>query len=243
MAINTEAYNTIKNNAAQKNATLVAVSKFKPLEDILALYDLGQRDFGENFVQELLLKYEALPKDIRWHYIGHLQTNKVKFIAPIVHLIHGVDSEKLLAEINKQAAKNNRVIDCLLQLHIAEEETKSYCAELINTIKQNDTNYQNNAFWHLLNNSILSYHQNKPTPETIEYMQTAFINPIKVAIISNFRHIPEAILIADNCRKATWLYSEIKMRSETLGKDFDRANTNMVKTIGDLRDLTKDMIA
>ena len=124
MAINTEAYNTIKNNAAQKNATLVAVSKFKPLEDILALYDLGQRDFGENFVQELLLKYEALPKDIRWHYIGHLQTNKVKFIAPIVHLIHGVDSEKLLAEINKQAAKNNRVIDCLLQLHIAEEETK-----------------------------------------------------------------------------------------------------------------------
>ena len=80
MAINTEAYNTIKNNAAQKNATLVAVSKFKPLEDILALYDLGQRDFGENFVQELLLKYEALPKDIRWHYIGHLQTNKVKFM-------------------------------------------------------------------------------------------------------------------------------------------------------------------
>ena len=124
MTINTEAYNSIINSTAQKNATLVAVSKFKPMQDIQALYDLGQRDFGENFVQELLLKYEALPKDIRWHYIGHLQSNKVKYIAAFVHLIHGVDSEKLLAEINKQAAKNNRVIDCLLQVHIAEEETK-----------------------------------------------------------------------------------------------------------------------
>ena len=149
MAINTEIYNTIKNSAAQKNATLVAVSKFKPLEDILALYDLGQRDFGENFVQELLLKYEALPKDIRWHFIGHLQSNKVKFIAPFVHLIHGVDSEKLLAEINKQAAKNNRVIDCLLQVYIAEEETKygfdaKELKELIARISgTNYTNYAN----------------------------------------------------------------------------------------------------
>ncbi len=126
---------------------------------------------------------------------------------------------------------------------LAEEETKSYCAELINVIKQSDPNYLKNPFWNLLNNSILNYHQNKPIPETIEYMQTAFINPIKVAIISNFRHIPEAMRIADNCRKATWLYSEIKIRSETLGKDFDRANTNMEKSIGELRDFTKDLIS
>lgn len=105
-------------------ATLVAVSKTKPVEDIIALYELGQRDFGENYVQELVEKAALLPRDIRWHFIGHLQTNKVKFIAPFVHLIHGVDSYKLLKEINKQAAKSGRVIDCLLQVHIASEETK-----------------------------------------------------------------------------------------------------------------------
>lgn len=104
--------------------TLVAVSKTKPVEDIKALYDLGQRDFGENYVQELVDKQPQLPADIRWHYIGHLQSNKVKYIAAFVHLIHGIDSFKLLSEVNKQAAKNNRVIDCLLQVHIAQEETK-----------------------------------------------------------------------------------------------------------------------
>lgn len=123
MSINKEKYLEIIGQLGTR-ATLVAVSKFKPIEDIQALYDLGQRDFGENFVQELVLKYEALPKDIRWHFIGHLQSNKVKYIAPFIHLIHGVDKEKLLLEINKQAMKNNRVIDCLLQVHIAEEETK-----------------------------------------------------------------------------------------------------------------------
>lgn len=124
MAVDTEAYTRIKTSTDQHNATLVAVSKFKSIEDIRVLYDLGQRDFGENFVQELGLKYEALPKDIRWHFIGHLQRNKVKYIVPFIHLIHGVDTEKLLTEINKEGAKNNRVIDCLLQVHIAEEETK-----------------------------------------------------------------------------------------------------------------------
>lgn len=104
--------------------TLVAVSKTKPVEDIKALYDLGQRDFGENYVQELVEKQPQFPADIRWHFIGHLQSNKVKYIAPFVHLIHGVDSFSLLKEINKQGAKNNRVIDCLLQVHIAREETK-----------------------------------------------------------------------------------------------------------------------
>ena len=123
MAINKEKYLEVKERMGDK-ATLVAVSKFKPLEDIQVLYDMGQRDFGENFVQELMMKYEALPKDIRWHFIGHLQSNKVKYIAPFVHLIHGVDTEKLLLEINKQGAKIKKVIDCLLQVHIAEEDTK-----------------------------------------------------------------------------------------------------------------------
>ena len=123
MSINTQQYQKILTELHGK-ATLVAVSKTKPVEDIQALYDLGQRDFGENYVQELTDKYELLPKDINWHFIGHLQSNKVKYIAPFVHLIHGVDSEKLLTEINKQAAKNNRIINCLLQVHISAEETK-----------------------------------------------------------------------------------------------------------------------
>ncbi|MBA2745512.1 MAG: YggS family pyridoxal phosphate-dependent enzyme [Flavisolibacter sp.] len=103
---------------------LVAVSKVQPVKAIIQLYELGQRDFGENYVQELVDKFQQLPKDIRWHFIGHLQTNKVKFIAPFIHLIQGVDSLKLLKEINKQAARSQRVISVLLQVHIAEEETK-----------------------------------------------------------------------------------------------------------------------
>ncbi|MEO6523494.1 MAG: YggS family pyridoxal phosphate-dependent enzyme [Mucilaginibacter sp.] len=105
-------------------AKLVAVSKTKPAEAVQEAYDAGQRIFGENQVQELVEKYEALPKDIQWHLIGHLQTNKVKYIAPFISLIESVDSLKLLQEINKQALKNNRVIDCLLQVYIADEETK-----------------------------------------------------------------------------------------------------------------------
>lgn len=124
MAINKEAYKIIIDELSVKHVTLVAVSKTKPVADIQELYDLGQRDFGENYVQELADKETVLPKDIRWHFIGHLQSNKVKYIAPFVHLIHGVDSFSLLKEINKQALKNNRVIDCLLQVHIAQEETK-----------------------------------------------------------------------------------------------------------------------
>lgn len=107
-----------------QNVTLVAVSKTRPTADILEAYNAGQRIFGENKIREMSEKFEALPKDIAWHMIGHVQTNKVKFMAPFVGLVHGVDSLKLLQEINKQAAKHNRVIDCLLQMHIAEEETK-----------------------------------------------------------------------------------------------------------------------
>jgi len=124
MAVIKEAYQQIHEELRLLNITLVAVSKTKPIEDILELYNLGHRDFGENYVQELAEKAEKLPTDIRWHFIGHLQTNKVKSIVPFIYLIHGVDSLKLLKEIDKQAEKNKRIIDCLLQVHIAQEETK-----------------------------------------------------------------------------------------------------------------------
>ena len=121
---------SIKDNLLQiksqlpENVTLVAVSKTKPVSDLMEAYKAGQRVFGENKIQEMTEKWEQMPKDIQWHMIGHVQTNKVKYMAEYVSLIHGVDSLKLLQEINKQAAKHNRVIDCLLQMYIAEEETK-----------------------------------------------------------------------------------------------------------------------
>ena len=107
-----------------EHVTLVAVSKTKPIPDLMEAYNAGQRIFGENKIQEMADKWEQMPKDIEWHMIGHVQTNKVKYMAPFVSLIHGVDSLKLLEEINKQALKNNRIIDCLLQIYIAEEESK-----------------------------------------------------------------------------------------------------------------------
>ncbi|WP_442795046.1 YggS family pyridoxal phosphate-dependent enzyme [Pelobium manganitolerans] len=121
IADNIKAYTKELNSIGVK---LVAVSKTKSNEDILEAYQAGQRIFGENQVQEMLEKQEALPKDIEWHLVGHLQSNKVKYIAPFVSLIHGVDSLKLLVEIDKQAKKHNRVIDCLLQIYIADEHTK-----------------------------------------------------------------------------------------------------------------------
>src|SRR6195952_1607903 len=124
MPVNVDNYQKIMQFLQSRRVALVAVSKIKPLEDIMALYDLGQRDFGENYVQELVDKQAQLPSDIRWHFIGHLQSNKVKYIAPFVHLIHGVDSARLLKEVDKQAARNDRTISCLLQIHIAREETK-----------------------------------------------------------------------------------------------------------------------
>ena len=115
---------TYFNEKLQYKAVLVAVSKTKPVSDIELAYNCGQRHFGENYVQELVDKEALLPKDISWHMLGHLQRNKVKFIAPFVHLIHGVDTEKLLQTIDKEALKCKRVIDCLLQVHISQEETK-----------------------------------------------------------------------------------------------------------------------
>ena len=124
MYINQEQYLLLSEQLKQKEVVLVAVSKIHPAEAILELYNLGHRDFGENYVQELLAKQEVLPKDIRWHFIGHLQSNKIKYIAPFVHLVHGVDSYKLLREISKQGVKNGRTIEVLLQVHISAEETK-----------------------------------------------------------------------------------------------------------------------
>jgi len=124
MFIDRTKYSEIVRQLEEKGVNLVAVSKTKPVQAIEELYQMGQRDFGENYVQELVDKQAQLSKDIRWHFIGHLQTNKVKYIASFVHLIHGVDSFKLLKEINKQAQKMEKVIDVLLQVHIAQEETK-----------------------------------------------------------------------------------------------------------------------
>lgn len=124
MPVALQAYSDLKKEIAESNVTLVAVSKTKPASDIEEMFQLGQLDFGENYVQELVEKQGALPTAIRWHFIGHLQSNKVKYIAPFVYLIHGVDSLKLLQEIQKQALKNDRTIKVLLQMHIATEETK-----------------------------------------------------------------------------------------------------------------------
>src|SRR4249920_69886 len=148
--MNRGSYSDIKNNLESAGATLVAVSKTKPVEEIRALYDLGQRDFGENYVQELLEKEASLPKDIRWHFIGHLQSNKVKFLAPFIYMIQSVDSLKLLQEIDKHAARNQRVIRCLFQIFIAREETKfgmdeSELDTLIHTVQ---TNRKESGFSH-----------------------------------------------------------------------------------------------
>lgn len=124
MTVNIDNYSALLRKLQPQGVTLVAVSKLKPVSAIRTLYELGHRDFGENYVQELVDKKGELPGDLRWHFIGHLQRNKVSFIAPFVHLIHGVDSFKLLKEINKEALKNNRTISVLLQVRIAEEETK-----------------------------------------------------------------------------------------------------------------------
>jgi PLP dependent protein len=135
-------YQQIQDILRPSGVQLVAVSKTKSIEEIQSLYEIGQRDFGENYVQELLEKQAVLPKDIRWHFIGHLQTNKVKYIAPFVHMIQSVDSLKLLLEIDKHASKNNRSVLCLLQIFIAREESKFGLNEqeldsLIQTVHQN----------------------------------------------------------------------------------------------------------
>ncbi len=138
MAVRSDIYQEIIQDLSAKNVTLIAVSKTKPVEDIQSLLALDHIDFGENYVQELIDKQQKITGNIHWHFIGHLQSNKVKQIIPFVHLIHSIDSLKLLEEVNKQAQKVNRIVDCLLQVHIAQEETKfgldeSELNEIINT--------------------------------------------------------------------------------------------------------------
>jgi len=174
MPANIESYHSIQKELIPQHVELIAVSKTKPNEDLLDLYNVGQRAFGENYVQELVDKAAQLPKDIQWHFIGHLQSNKVKYIAPFVHLIHGVDSEKLLQEINKQALKNNRVIDCLLQVHIATEETKfGFDAESINELIQSGrlTQYSNIKIKGLMGMASFSDDQSLLTNEFVSLKQ------------------------------------------------------------------------
>ena len=175
---------SISNNLTQiksqlpAHVTLVAVSKTKPVADLMEAYNAGQRIFGENKIQEMTEKWEVMPKDIEWHMIGHVQTNKVKYMAPYVSLIHGVDSLKLLQEINKQAAKNNRVIDCLLQVYIAEEESKfgldeQELYEILNEIQHNKENYKNIKIVGLMGMATFTENQNQIEKE-FKHLKTIF---------------------------------------------------------------------
>jgi pyridoxal phosphate enzyme (YggS family) len=158
--------------------TLVAVSKTKPVADLMEAYDAGQRIFGENKIQEMTDKWKVMPKDIEWHMIGHVQTNKVKYMAPFVSLIHGVDSLKLLQEINKQATKNNRVIDCLLQVYIAEEESKfgldeQELEELLKLVQHNKENYKNIRIVGLMGMATFTENKNQIEKE-FKHLKTIF---------------------------------------------------------------------
>ena len=175
---------SISNNLTQiksqlpAHVTLVAVSKTKPLADLMEAYDAGQRIFGENKIQEMTDKWEVMPKDIEWHMIGHVQTNKVKYMAPYVSLIHGVDSLKLLQEINKQAAKNNRVIDCLLQVYIAEEESKfgldeQELEEMLKQVQHDKDNFKNIKIVGLMGMATFTENQNQIEKE-FKHLKTIF---------------------------------------------------------------------
>jgi PLP dependent protein len=178
MAVDKETYKQVILELRKTDVILVAVSKTKPIEDIKELYDLGHRDFGENYVQELVDKQAQLPKDIHWHFIGHLQSNKVKYIAPFVHLIHGVDSLKLLQEINKQGIKSKRVIDCLLQVYIAQEETKfgfdeEELDEVITEINSSESGLTNISVKGLMGMASFTDDMNKVRNE-FRYLKTIF---------------------------------------------------------------------
>ena len=173
------------------HVTLVAVSKTKPVADLMEAYNAGQRIFGENKIQEMTNKWEIMPKDIEWHMIGHVQTNKVKYMAPFVSLIHGVDSLKLLQEINKQAAKNNRVIDCLLQVYIAEEESKfgldeQELDEILNEIQQNKENYKNIRIVGLMGMATFTENKNQIEKE-FKHLKTIFDKLEKLPFTQNLK--------------------------------------------------------
>jgi len=187
MAINKEAYEALIADLGSHHVTLVAVSKTKSVEEIKELYDLGQKDFGENYVQEVTEKQSQLPNDIRWHFIGHLQSNKVKQITPFIHLIQSVDSLKLLQEINKQGKKNDRVIDCLLQVHIAQEETKFGLdeSELNDLLHNSISQYQNICICGLMGMASLTDDMEKVRSE-FKYLRSIFEKHAKLQT-SNFK--------------------------------------------------------
>ena len=174
MPINKQAYEQLIADLGSHHVTLVAVSKTKSVEEIRELYDLGQKDFGENYVQELTEKQSKLPNDIHWHFIGHMQSNKVKQIASFIHLIQSVDSAKLLQEINKQAQKNNRIINCLLQVHIAQEETKFGLDETeLNELNNSVSQYPNICVAGLMGMASLTDDMQKVRNE-FRYLKTLF---------------------------------------------------------------------
>ena len=161
-----------------ENVTLVAVSKTKPIADLMEAYEAGQRIFGENKIQEMTEKWEVMPKDIQWHMIGHVQTNKVKFMAEYVSLIHGVDSLKLLQEINKQGKKHDRVIDVLLQIYIAEEESKfgldeNELNELLQHVQNDKSSFANINIVGLMGMATFTENQNQIEKE-FKHLKTVF---------------------------------------------------------------------
>ena len=187
-----------------KQVQLVCVSKFNPNESILEAYEAGERIFGESKVQELCGKYDSLPKDISWHFIGHLQSNKIKFIAPFVSLIHGVDSYKLLTEIDKQALKAGKVINCLLQIHIANEETKFGFSpeELLEMLEKNEWNsLRNIKLCGLM--GMATYTDNKEQIRTeFRYLKTLF-DTVKSTYFSEFSSFSEISMgMSDDYRLA-----------------------------------------
>ena len=187
MSVNKEAYEQLIADLGSHHVTLVAVSKTKSVEEIKELYDLGQKDFGENYVQEVTEKQSQLPTDIRWHFIGHLQSNKVKQITPFIHLIQSVDSLKLLQEINKQGKKNDRAIDCLLQVHIAQEETKFGLdeGELNDLLNNSISQYQNIRICGLMGMASLTDEMEKVKSE-FKYLRSIFEKHAKLQT-SNFK--------------------------------------------------------
>ena len=173
------------------HVTLVAVSKTKPVADLMEAYNAGQRIFGENKIQEMTDKWEVMPKDIEWHMIGHVQTNKVKYMAPYVSLIHGVDSLKLLQEINKQAAKNNRVIDCLLQVYIAEEESKfgldkQELEEILKLVQNDKEDYKNIRIVGLMGLATFTENKNQIEKE-FKHLKTIFDKLEKLPFTQNLK--------------------------------------------------------
>lgn len=184
-----EIYKKILQEAGKSNASLVLVSKTKSIETIMKFYEMGQRDFGENRVQELVPKYEQLPKDIRWHMIGHLQKNKVKYISPFVHLIHSVDNFKLMEEIEKRSSQNNRVINVLLEIKIAEEDSKygldkRGCNEMLKEFSS--TNFNNTRVCGLMGMATFTSDEERIRSE-FSYLNN-FYNELREGFFSKTEH-------------------------------------------------------